>query len=522
MTRTLTALCAAALLAAAHRPASGDTLVGPQLGNVTYKGELRIGPDGPDEDAFAGRLVQGERVSLRLVSPFQSPLFPEIVVEGPDGKPRTVSIRFGRPVGKFLELKNWTVPETGIWTFRVRPLLDTQGAYTLRFTIRSQPKVRIVAPKDGGGGGPVTLDVPFEATEGARLEVRAKGRGTFAPQITALRDPGGQAVLDAGGAPAVAATSARKSKVSLDVEALASGDGTYHLEFGAPAGNPGFRATARVIPADRPRGNVRLDPDEPWIAPRTILLRGVKERPVRIDGLHFSTAARPQVLFGDLPGTDVKVDFTGTYLDVTPPKLEEGSLVRVVVVNPDGQAAERPDFFFYVPTPLVEDVLDLSGNPVRGASVAGGRKLRFVGSGFETGVYVRFGGSADVLPQIFGAGEMEVKTPAQEAGVVEIHVLDGFLHDEVVPIQFEFKAPPEIASPAFTPASAAPLETVVLGGTGFEQSDVVLVDGLPVATVWVSDTALSFTVPSTTAGQHTVSVVDRVGTVVPCPKLTVQ
>ena len=514
-------LCAAAL-AGVPAAAVADSLVGPQLGNVTYRGEIRIGPDGDDDDAFAGHLLRGERLSLRIVSPFQSPLFPEIVVVGPDGTPRDVGVRSRGNFGKVLELRNWVVPETGLWTVHVRSQLATQGDYTLRMSIRSRSPERIVVPRDKTGTVPADVDFAFDAIEGARLELRATSRDRTAPQIVALTDPAGATVRDEDSVPVVGAAIARKGRVTLGVEALASGDGTYHAQITAPAGHRGFEATARVIPPARPRGSRRLGPDEPWIAPRLGLLRGVKERTVRIDGRNFSKLVRPVVLFGNAKGTDVSVDPFGNYLDVKPPQLAEGATVRVAVVNPDGQAAERPAFFFYVPTPRVEDITDVTGAAVRGSSTAGGRKVRFKGTGFETGVYVRFGGSQDVLPQILDSGEMELRTPAQPAGTVEIHLLDGFLHDEVVQIAFEYKAPPAIDSPAYTPEIGVSLGSVDIAGTGFEPTDVVLFDGSPAVTQWLSPFGLRFFVPVATSGQHAVSVIDRIGTVTACPNLTVQ
>jgi hypothetical protein len=352
------------------------------------------------------------------------------------------------------------------------------------------------------------------------VTVKAKGA---AAAIAALRDPAGGDVLDAAGLPAVESVRKQRGGLSLHAVPLQEGDGAYVLRVTAPAGHDGFEVRASVVSPPRARGRRRLTTAEPWMEPRAFPVRGVQERTLRVRGRGFSTGLAPTVLFGDTPGSEVTVDPYGTYLDVRPPRLDGGTLLRVAVVNPDGQAFERADYFYYVPEPRVDDVVDLAGNPVRGASTAGGRAVRVLGANFETGIFVQFGASADVLPQIRSATQMDIVTPSGAAGMVEVHFLDTYSHDVQPPFLFELKVPPTIATTSpYDPASPSGDGTAAVTVTGtFDLEDVVLFDGQAVPTTWLAPWAVRFTVPATAAGIHAVAVRDRVGTVVTGPALPV-
>lgn len=494
--------------------------LGPVLGNLSYHGDLLVGVEGEDTDEFAGRLAEGELLSVRIRVPFSSGLYPALDVVGPDGLARPVDVR-SRKLGRDLEIRAWPVPETGIWTVRVRPLLQTFGAYDLRLAVIRARTVRVDVDADDDGT-PAVVDVPVHALAGSKLDVRvtARGRGP-APVIEALVGPTGADVRDDAGALAVESAEKRRGRLTLAIDALPAGDGLYVVRVGAPAGHGALAVTASVVSPPRAKGKRKLSKSEPFLDVRKFPIRGVKERSIRLAGRNFASSAT--VLFGDTPGTEVFVDPSGTFLDVHPPQLVEGSTSRIAVVNPDGQAYERDAYFYYVPTPRLEDLVDRQGATVRGASTAGGRVVRFVGANFQTGVFLTFGASGDVLPQILSETMIEAVVPPGEAGEVEVHLFDAYLHDVQPPFLFEYKAPPTFAASPYTPATALTDGTTIvdIAGDGFGFADEVIFDGEAVPTTWLSPFGLRFTVPATTAGTHRIGVRDRVGTVANGPDLTV-
>lgn len=509
----------------AHDPE--EPPLGPGLGDLTYRTQIRTTAQGADADEYAGVLSAGERLSVAVVSPFQSGLLPALEFVGPDGAARRVEVR-ARVLGKQLEVRDWPVPETGRWTVRVASILGTYGKYSVRFRVRSPAPFRTEVEPDEEGVVPVDTELAFDALPGSRLDLRAEVRKGPAPQLVSLVGPDGTDVPGVSG-PAAGDAVEGPHAVRLRLNDVGPQCGTYRARFTAPAGHGGFVATAQVTTPRRERGVRRLRADEPYLDPRITPLRGVKDLPVRLTGLHFSAAPPPTVLFGDVPGTNVVVDPYGIHLDVTPPELPEGSTVRVAVVNPDGQVFERPGHFYYVPAPVVTDLVSIDpvgadGEPVRGASTAGGRRVRLLGSNFQTGIFLRFGGSADVLPILRGDGRMDVTVPAHGAGIVEVHVLDAYLHDAVAPLAFEYKAPPEFAADPYMPATVAGDGTawVTITGSGFAREDVVLFDGEPTQCVALPPFAIQFRVPVAAPGPHTVAIRDRVDTVTQGPDLTVE
>jgi hypothetical protein len=109
----------------------------------------------------------------------------------------------------------------------------------------------------------------------------------------------------------------------------------------------------------RPKGTIALSPFEPRLQLLGAPHQGNSAQVVRLLGANFSTAEKPTVWFGARKATVLQVVFAGGGLDVAPPKLvdpllEDGALVDVAVVNPDGQAVVMPNYFRYsVPEPAV-------------------------------------------------------------------------------------------------------------------------------------------------------------------------
>lgn len=441
--RTRHSLAAAVVAAAAWFAPDAACSEGPAdaaIGNVTYRAAIRHGQDGSDTDRYSGVLLAGERLSVRVDSPFLSGLYPRIALLGPDGVPRDVDIvRFGR-LGRRLEIRDFEATETGRWTVQVTGELDSYGSYSVRFQVKPLPVVRTHVPADTTGAAPADITVPFSGLAASRIKVKASARRGPVPAIASLVDSSGNEVLDDRGEPV--ADSARKLNgraMTLDVSGAGGSDGDYGVRITAPAGHREFTVTVQAIPVTRPRGVRRHRPDEPWIEPVAFAERGVHDLMLRIEGRNFSHLPQPAVLFDGIPATELDVDPYGTWIRCNPPVLPGGALAGVTVVNPDGQAYSRDGYYYYVPEPRIDDVVDSFDLPVRTGSSAGGTKVRILGAHFETGVYIRFGESEDVIPLIKSSGEITVTTPPHPAGEVSIVLLDGYLHEVVAPVTFTYE-----------------------------------------------------------------------------------
>ncbi|MCG3134673.1 MAG: hypothetical protein HMLKMBBP_01994 [Planctomycetes bacterium] len=513
-------LCAAALSSAVGtRSAAAEELLGPQIRNGGYLGHVLDGPEGADADAFRAALVRGERLDVTVATPSGSGFIGGIEILDPDGAIVPVPMRTSAS-GRRVRAEPLEIPRTGVWTVRVSGRFETYGRYRVSFRVRPAPDVVLELPADPGGGAPAATPLAFDALDGSRLDFTASVKGRVdPPTLAALLDPAGADVPgESGPAAAEAVRTARGFRLRAD---LSSGDGTYAATVQPPEAHEGVVLRAALRRPPLARGVKRLGEREPYVAPRATLLRGATGLRARITGERFDTSPPPAVWFGDTLALEVQVDEFGSRLDVIPPELPEGSLVRIGVVNRDGQSHERPDYFFYVPEPVFTELTDADGAPARGASTEGGRVLFVEGAHFETGLLVRFSGTPVVLPQIRSPELMEIVAPAHAPGLVRISFEDAYLHDVDFGIDFEFKTPPSPQSAAFLPPAASSiLPTVIaMSGSGYELDDVVLVNGAEVPSVWFSASNLTFTVPPGAPGALRIEVRDRVGTVVRAPDL---
>jgi hypothetical protein len=500
--------------------ALGDTPLDPPLRAGGYDAEIANGPAGPDEDVFSGLLVKGERLTVKVVAPNSSPLVPDLEVTRPDGTlhpEMPKQLRFG----KSLKLSNLVVDQTGLWKIRVAPRLGTTGKYRLSTQVKPAPAA-VLYVSDAAGG---TFPLPFEALGGSAVSLELRGKkGT--PDLASLRDPGNAEVLGATG-PVFPLAEVKKSKLTLTVAQLGLGDGTYTADFVVPPGSGPYRATVRVTRPPLARGFATLKPDEPYMDPILDVRLGVENLPLKISGRNFASGCA--VWFGDTRVTSGVVDQFGSRIEVVPPPGAPGSTVRVAVVNPDGQAFERPDYFRYVPPLTITDLVDRDGAPVRGAALEGGRFVRILGGNFASGVTARFGGT-EVLPNIRSATEMDCIVPAHAPGIFQVRVLDAYLHDEAGPFDFEYKAKPVVADPPYRVGGVAVPSVPQSGqtdlqlfGTSMSLDDVVTLDGDDVATQYdPNGPNLVFDVPAGGPAAIKVVIRDRVGTLVPAPDLVRQ
>jgi hypothetical protein len=208
---------------------------------------------------------------------------------------------------------------------------------------------------------------------------------------------------------------------------------------------------------------------------------------------------------------------------VTVPAGVDGATVPVTVVNPDGQAATAASGFFYVPPPVITRIRTLLGGVVVGGPLAGGETVVVQGTSFNPQDTVRFGGN-QALSQYGSADRINVTVPQASApGQVKVFVMDEFGREAESPFIYEYTAGTTIQGP-LSPAVVAPAggTVVTISGSGFETTDVVLLNGNHVASNFIDSTTIEFTVPALAAGTHTVQIQDRFGSVTNGPDLTVK
>lgn len=508
------------LMALAAAALASDPVIGPPLGNTRYRGDITNGPQGDDTDAFAGPFLTGERITVKVVSKFQSPLVPRLSVRRPDGSTPPLEPRL-RKGGKTLVVAGLVCDLTGNWEVEVGSEIRTQGNYTLTTNVKPMRTVRIDALALGGDDpATATLELPGMAL--ARLDLTISWGKSDAPvRLLGLTAPDGHEVLR-DGVPLVGAAKITAGAVRLRKALLDGGLGMYRLTFGVDSGTTTARVSYRVRPTARPRtrGVFKLDSAEPYLAPSAVTLRGVPGLRVTLDGRNFAYPGMPRVLFDGVPAIIDERDEFGNTLRVIPPLGPDDADVAVTVVNPDGQAFTRSDYFHYVAPPTVDALLGTDGAPVLGGSTAGGRVLRMTGTYFEPGLRVRFG-TASVSTLLLDDGLIEFVLPPHAPGVVSVVAFDVFTHEASAPTLFTYKAPPAPSAAPYSPAvvAAGAPTFVLLGGADFELGDEVLVDGVPAATTYGTPGLIGFTTPALGAGVHDVAVRDQFGSVGTAPTL---
>jgi hypothetical protein len=426
-----------AVLVLATAAAASDPIVGPPLGNTTYRGDITSGPQGVDTDSFAGPLLAGERLRVSVLSKFQSPLFPRLEVTRPDGSVPTFDARVRRG-GKLIDARSILCDRTGTWRVDVTNLAGSQGNYTLSTRVKPMPTMSL-PPIALGGAAPATTTIELPGMALARLDVSVTFAKSDAPvRFYALTDPDGAEVLQ-DGAPLVATATSSKRSVRLRKSVLSGGLGMYRLTLGVDSGSATASIRYRVVPTERPRttGVAKLASAEPYLVPLAVPLRGVSSLSVKIDGLNFSFPTPPRVLFDGAAGTIEERDDFGTTMRVIPPEGVDGATVAVTIVNPDGQAFTREDYFHYVAPPTITGVFDADGAPMLGGSTTGGQVARLTGTEFQPGVRVRFG-NASVSTLVLADDLLEVIVPPHPKGQVSVAAFDVFDHEAFAPTGFTY------------------------------------------------------------------------------------
>jgi IPT/TIG domain len=133
---------------------------------------------------------------------------------------------------------------------------------------------------------------------------------------------------------------------------------------------------------------------------------------VTITGKGFKAGAA--VKFGGSQSTAVTVA-SSTQVNAMSPAESSGT-VPITVTNPDTQAASLPSGFTYSSGPAVSSVSPNSG------PVSGGTTVKILGSGFQSGVNVTFGGIAATSVTLVSSTEIQAVSPVSPADTVSIAV----------------------------------------------------------------------------------------------------
>lgn len=333
------ALVAAVLVAAFGGSASAGPPFGPSFGNTRYRTE--IGPYTADEDDYVSALIAGEAISVTVTADRKSALRPVVAILDPTGADRTPAPKVLRK-GAGVALRNVPIDVSGRWTVRVSGG-ETAGAYTVRFAVR-RPRTAPLRKVRVGGADPLEREHAFQAVEGSTLlAVLRLARRSAQAGVGAVADP-------SGGPVPLSAPKRTGTKYAYPAAVLGAGDGEYVATVGVEEGTATYDLTLAVRPPARPRGTVALTKLEPRLGGGPY--QGNSVTPVRMTGQNFSQTTKPEVWFGDARAAVLGVAVLGSAIDIVPPALPEGTVADVTIVNPDGQAVTRANYFTYsVPEP---------------------------------------------------------------------------------------------------------------------------------------------------------------------------
>ncbi len=220
----------------------------------------------------------------------------------------------------------------------------------------------------------------------------------------------------------------------------------------------------------------------------------------------YGTGFKPgmTVQFGGAPATVQSVNAAGTEATVLTPAGSAG-LTDVRAQTPDGDATLLADAFYY--TASISDFAIAAVDPSTAAQ-SGGVDVTILGSGLDaSGLSVTFDGAAATLVDQ-GPGHATVTVPAHAPGLVDVSIADGNGATDTLSQGFEYV--PDLWIDRITPATAdvAGGATVTIAGEGFTGAQRVSFGGIAAQFSVDSDTQITATVPSHSAGKVDV-VVER-------------
>ncbi len=522
--RGILAAFVAALAFAGAVDARAEEFHGPAFGNVRYVTRIEATGGEADADWYVSSLLTGETLSVAVTLPASSSLVPELVLRAPDGTEATPPVRATRR-GRFVAFRGYQVRQTGRWAVGVRGRNGTEGDYSIALNVRPA-KPQVFRREHLGNDSPLARTHTFAGIDGARLDLALTWLPTGLPvEVRWIHDPAGRDVAGEDG-PAAGDAVVRGRTVSLQGATLHEGDGAYALRVRTSSGEAAYTLRIDVVPVGRPRSRrpLRLDPAEPFLDPRAAPIDGRAAGTMHLTGRNFSSGAPPRVLVGGAAATAVVVSADGTAIDCVAPDGVPGTSVAVAVVNPDGQAAWRTDYFAYLQPISISDLTDADGIPVRAGSTGGGLALRLHGTFFADGQRVFFDEAEGQVVAVRDSTTMDILTPSAPPGLATVSILDPFGGIASGDFQFRFKTPPTFGPSPYSPSVTAvqrPVEVTILG-SAFEEVDELVFDGQPWPSTFLDAGRRTFLVPALDAGGYRVELRDEIGTVSRGPDFAVK
>jgi hypothetical protein len=228
-----------------------------------------------------------------------------------------------------------------------------------------------------------------------------------------------------------------------------------------------------------------------------------------ITGTGFLAGAT--VSIGGTAATGVHVA-TSTSISAVTPAHSAGS-ADVTVTNSDAQHGTLSEGFTYTavsnPSPTVTAITPNTG------STGGGTTVTIMGTGFQSGASVTFGGTMATTTTMVSSTTLTATTPAHAAGVVNVVVTNTEEQSATLANGYTYvtsNTAPTVASIAPNSGPATGGTTVTITGTGFSSGAGVILGGNAASAVTVVNAqSITATTPAHAAGTVNVVVSDTGG-----------
>ncbi len=221
---------------------------------------------------------------------------------------------------------------------------------------------------------------------------------------------------------------------------------------------------------------------------------------VTITGTHFSAGAT--VLFGSTPATGVVVN-SSTSITATAPAGTD--TVNVTVTTSQGTSATNSsDLYTFEPLPTVTGVSPTSG------TIAGGTSVTLTGTGFASGMTVKFGSTAGTSVAVSSSTSATVTSPASPSpggGAVDITVTTTYGTSTTSTSDlYTYVSPVTVTSISVHTGAPSGGTTVVITGTDFSGATAVKFGSNAASFTVNSSTQITATSPAGGAGMVDITV----------------
>lgn len=165
---------------------------------------------------------------------------------------------------------------------------------------------------------------------------------------------------------------------------------------------------------------------------------------VEIGGDHFVSGCT--VKFGATPATGVVFNDVQHIHAVTP--AHAAGLVDVTVTNSPGFDVTKSNAFTFIGPPSINEVTTDLAMFYQGligwvGGIAGGQSVVVLGSGFQNGATITFGGVAATSVVFANSGRLNCVVPAHAAGFVDVKVTNPDTQNATKTNGFKYQNPPE-------------------------------------------------------------------------------